>query len=116
MPNEEQAGVEVELEDDAQQEAPAKPAPKQQPRPAPPKVDKLPPYALILHNDDHNDMVYVVLTIRRLTPLKAHEAMRRMFEAHRLGQTHLLTTHKERAELYRDQFKSAGLTTTIRPA
>ena len=89
-------------------------------KPAPPQADrktgKLPPYNVILHNDDHNDMQYVVLTILALTPLKEFQAIRRMAEAHKHGQTRLLTTHKEHAELYQDQFKSKGLTVTIKPA
>jgi len=116
MPNEQQAAeAEVDAEHDDAATA-TKAPPRREAKPSPPKVDKLPPYAVLLHNDDHNDMVYVIQTIHKLTPLKLHEAMRRMFEAHRRGQTYLLTTHKERAELYRDQFKSAGLTASIRPA
>lgn len=85
-------------------------------KPAPPKVEKLPPYKVLLHNDDHNDMAYVAVTISQLTPLKQFEAIRKMFEAHQRGLTLLMTTHKERAELYRDQFKSKGLKVTIEPA
>ena len=33
-----------------------------------------------------------------------------------LGVALLLVTHKERAELYADQFQSKGLTVTIEPA
>ncbi len=85
-------------------------------KPARLKLDKLPPYNVLLHNDDENDMLFVVQSILLLTPLKAFEAVRRMYEAHRRGQALLLTTHKERAELYQDQFKSKGLTVTIEPA
>ena len=81
-----------------------------------PKADRLPPYKVLLHNDDHNDMLFVVQAIVSLTPLRQFEAVRHMFEAHRRGLTLLLTTHKERAELYQDQFKSKGLTVTIEPA
>ena len=105
--------------DEAQQSDTAvktKPKPKRSPKPAPPKVDKLPPYNVLLHNDDRNDMLFVVQAILALTPLKQFEAVRRMFEAHHRGKTLLLTTHKERAELYRDQFKSKGLTVSIEPA
>jgi ATP-dependent Clp protease adapter protein ClpS len=37
-------------------------------------------------------------------------------EAHNTGVALLLVTHKERAELYVDQFKSKSLTVTIEPA
>ena len=85
-------------------------------RPTRPRLDKLPPWKVLLHNDDHNAMEYVVLAIVELTPLKEFEAIRRMFEAHTRGLTLLLTTHKERAELYKEQFTAKGLTVTIEPA
>lgn len=110
--DEKQAGTATK----APRKAPRKAPPKHEPKPAPPKTDKLPPYKVLLHNDDHNEMVYVVLTIVELTPLREFEASRRMFEAHLRGLTLLLTTHKERAELYRDQFKAKGLKVTIEPA
>ena len=94
----------------------SKPRATKQAKPSPPKADKLPPYKVLLHNDDHNAMDHVVESILLLTPLKEYEAIRRMYEAHRRGLTLLLTTHQERAELYRDQFKSKGLTVTIEPA
>jgi ATP-dependent Clp protease adaptor protein ClpS len=71
---------------------------------------------VLLHNDDVNSFQYVLATIVELTPLKPEDAFRRMMEAHETGVSLLLTTHKERAELYRDQFQSKGLTVTIEPA
>jgi ATP-dependent Clp protease adaptor protein ClpS len=76
----------------------------------------LPPWKVLLHNDDKNDMIYVVETIMSLTPLKEQDALLRMEEAHKTGVALLLTTHKERAELYKDQFESKGLTVSIEPA
>lgn len=98
----------------APEAAPAKPKGKPATKPGP--VDVLPPWRVLLHNDDHNDMGYVASSILELTPLKEFEAVRKMFEAHQRGLALLLTTHKERAELYRDQFKSKGLKVTIEPA
>ena len=60
-------------------------------------------------------MGYVVKTICMLTPLTEHKAIERMFEAHHRGLTLLLTTHHERAELYRQQFASRRLTVTVEP-
>jgi ATP-dependent Clp protease adaptor protein ClpS len=77
------------------------------------KCDKLPPWNLVLHNDDHNEMMYVVETIVRCTPLTAPVAVRRMVEAHTRGKTTLLTTHRELAELYRERLESAKLTATL---
>jgi len=76
----------------------------------------MPPWKVLLHNDDQNEMGYVVATIVELTSLKKPEAILRMKEAHETGVALLLTTHKERAELYRDQFASKGLTVTIEAA
>lgn len=73
----------------------------------------LPPWKVLLHNDDKNDMLFVVETIVALTPLNPDQAIQRMKEAHKTGVSLLLITHKERAELYMDQFKSKGLTVTI---
>jgi ATP-dependent Clp protease adaptor protein ClpS len=79
------------------------------------KVRLLPRYRVLLHNDDVNDMVYVVCTIMELVNLNQVEATQRMFEAHHKGIALLLITHKERAELLMDQFASKGLTVTIEP-
>ena len=83
------------------------------PEVAEPKL--LPPFRVILHNDDVNDVVDVVRTIVMLTPLNPREAVRRMWEAHRSGMSLLLVTHKERAELYVEQFQSRNLVVTIEP-
>jgi ATP-dependent Clp protease adapter protein ClpS len=48
-------------------------------------------------------------------PVKREDAMTRMLEAHKSGVALLLVTHKERAELYKDQFQTKGLTCTIEP-
>src|SRR5688572_1593693 len=88
----------------------AKPARKKQPAKKPPQP--LPPYKVLLHNDDVNDVEHVVHTIVALTPLNIEDAVVRTLEAHETGVALLLTTHKERAELYREQFQSKGLTVT----
>lgn len=109
-----------EKSDQAQNTAPAggalktKPVRRHKPKRKPPQ--QLPPWKVLLHNDDKNDMLFVVQTICELTPLKQEEAILRMKEAHETGVALLLTTHKERAELYREQFQSKGLVVTIEPA
>ena len=90
-------------------------ATKSKPAEAPAKVDELPRWRVLLHNDDVNLMEYVVATIVALTPLGRFEATRRMLEAHQRGLSLLLVTHRERAELYRDQFRSKRLVVTIEP-
>jgi ATP-dependent Clp protease adaptor protein ClpS len=74
-----------------------------------------PPYKVILHNDDVNDMLYVVETICKLTPLGVEQATKKMMEAHHKGFAILLVCHKERAELYQEQFHSCRLIVTIEP-
>lgn len=80
------------------------------------KPRHLPMYKVILHNDDNNDFNHVIDTIVMLTPLKAQEAELRTQEAHESGCALLLVTHRERAELYAEQFQSRSLTVTIEPA
>lgn len=89
---------------------------KDRPKTAPPKVDQLPPYRVLLHNDDVNTDVHVVRSIVELTPLDKLQAVAAMQEAHSTGVALLVVTHRERAELYRDQFQSKSLTVTIEPA
>lgn len=76
----------------------------------------LPPYNVLLHNDDVNEVLFVVETIVMLTPLNAQDAVEKMKEAHETGTSLLLTTHLERAELIQQQFASRGLTVTVEPA
>ena len=76
----------------------------------------LPPWKVLLHNDDKNEFLFVINTILELTPLKEQDAVLRTEEAHRTGVALLLVTHKERAELYKDQFESKSLTVSIEPA
>ena len=91
-----------------------KSAPKTTPQKKPPQL--LPPWKVLLHNDDKNDMGFVITTIVELTTLNEQDAKLRTVEAHETGVALLLTTHKERAELYKDQFESKGLTVSIEPA
>jgi len=92
----------------------AKPGRKRQPRRKPPQP--LPPWKVLLHNDDKNEIPFVVKTITELTPLNEQDAKLRTEEANDTGVALLLTTHKERAELYKEQFQSKGLIVTIEPA
>lgn len=95
----------------AVKEAPAK-------KPVPTKRDPkpLPPFRVLIHNDDVNSFEHVIMTILNLTTLTPEEAFERTLEAHESGLALLLVTHKERAELYHEQFMSCKITTTIEPA
>jgi ATP-dependent Clp protease adaptor protein ClpS len=84
------------------------------PKKRPPEM--LPPWKVLLHNDDKNDIFFVIRTVVELTPLNEDAAKQRTEEANDTGLSLLLVTHKERAELYQEQFQSKGLTVTIEPA
>lgn len=74
----------------------------------------LPPYSVILHNDDHNDMLYVVSCLVQAVRGMDHEhALQIMQEAHTRGRALVTTCPLELAELYRDRLESFGLTATI---
>ena len=87
---------------------------KQAPQKQPPKM--LPQWKVLLHNDDVNTPQHVVKSIVELTHLPEQDAELRMKEADKTGVALILVTHKERAELFRDQFQSKSLTVSIEPA
>ena len=99
----------------AVQEPPTKKQASRKPQPAKKPPQLLPPYKVLLHNDDVNEFDYVIRTISKLTGLSSGEATIRALEAHETGLSLLLVTHKERAELYQEQFTSAKITVTIEP-
>lgn len=75
----------------------------------------LPPYKVLLHNDDVNSFEHVILTILKLTPLDETEAIEKTIEAHETGVALLLVTNRERAELYCEQFATYTLKVTCEP-
>ena len=79
-----------------------------------PRAPVLPPYAVILHNDDHNEMMYVVRSILLCVPeVSTDQAIQIMVDAHQNGRALVIVCPLERAELYRDRLESRGLTATI---
>jgi len=76
----------------------------------------LPPYKVILFNDDHNDMDYVVSVLLRLiNHLTAPEAIDIMLTAHLTGSAVVVVCPKESAEYYQERLLNAGLFATIEP-
>ena len=74
----------------------------------------LPPWRVILHNDDVNEMMYVVQSLMKTVPaLSTQRATEIMFEAHEHGKATVTTCPLELAELYRDRLEGFGLTATI---
>jgi ATP-dependent Clp protease adapter protein ClpS len=76
----------------------------------------LPLFKVILHQDAMEDLMYVVRTVMELTHYCKAEATHKMWQAYHCGRSLLLTTHRERAELYVEQFASKGLVVSIEPA
>lgn len=82
-------------------------------RVAPPR--HLPPYRVLLHNDDVNEIHQVIAWLTELTPLAHSRAAQVTLEADVRGVSLVLVTHRELAELYRDQLRTRRLTVTIEP-
>ena len=102
---------------DGKTAAVAKPKPakksKTKPRRKPPQ--QLPPWKVLLHNDDVSEMEFVIRTIMELTRLNQQAAIMVMVEAHKTGVALVVATHREHAELLQEQFTSKKLTVTIEP-
>ncbi len=94
--------------------APDVQAPPRETESAQPREAILPPYSVVLHNDDHNDMLHVVQSLLKAVPrLGRARAVTIMLEAHNRGKAVVTTCPLELAELYRDRLQSFGLTATI---
>jgi ATP-dependent Clp protease adaptor protein ClpS len=79
-------------------------------------VRLLPPYKVILFNDDHNDMEYVVAVLLHLVShLSQQEATQIMLTAHLTGSAIVIVCPKEHAEYYRERLAGYGLCATIEP-
>ena len=83
---------------------------------APDRVDALPPFHVILHNDDVNSMEHVVDALVTVTPVKRAPAVEIMLVAHNRGRSIVTTAHRELAELYRDRLRARRLSATIERA
>ena len=75
----------------------------------------VPPYRVVLANNAAQALMAVVQTIMDITHLCKAEATHKMWEAHHSGRSELLVTHRERAELFVEQFAERGLTVIIDP-
>src|SRR6266705_6509162 len=76
----------------------------------------LPPYRVVLHNDDYNEMNYVVFVLlHSINNLSQPEAEHIMLMAHLTGSATAAICPKETAEFYQERLMSYGLTATIEP-
>lgn len=86
------------------------------PEAPPPQRKPMPGWAVLLHNDDVNDFAFVARSVIEFARLPHADAVARTIEAHESGVALLVVTHRERAELIEEQFRTRGLTVTIEPA
>ena len=76
----------------------------------------LPPYKVVLYDDDYNEMNYVVFAlIHAVNSLTPQEAEHIMLTAHLMGTAIVIVCPKEAAEYYQDRILSYGLQATIEP-
>lgn len=92
--------------DQSTMKAPTRPAPM-----AP--TETLPPWNVLLHNDNDNEMGFVIESLCRFVRLSVPAATRCTMEAHKKGVSLVLSTHREHAELVAEQLTSLKLTVTI---
>jgi ATP-dependent Clp protease adaptor protein ClpS len=97
----------------------AAPAPTEAPAEAPAErarslAELLPPHAVVLHNDDVNEMGHVVRALLASVPeLEVERATEVMLAAHLRGHAEVIRCPLERAELYRDRLRAQGLNATV---
>ena len=80
------------------------------------KTDTLPPWKVLLHNDDVNEIGFVIESLCRFARLSVPAATRCTVEAHKKGLSLVLATHREHAELVAEQLTSLRLMVSIEPS
>lgn len=74
----------------------------------PPKTKRLPPYAVIVLNDDKHTFPYVIETFQKIFGYSEQKCLLLAFEIHSKGRAIVWSGSKEVAELKRDQIIGAG--------
>ena len=72
------------------------------------KVEGLPPYNVILLNDDDHSYDYVVLMLNKIFGHPPEKGFMMALEVDKTGRVVVATTNLEHAELKRDQIQSFG--------
>ena len=72
------------------------------------RTRKLPPYNVVLLNDDDHSYEYVIEMLKVVFAHPEERGMQMAEEVDSTGRVIVLTTHKERAELKRDQIHGFG--------
>jgi ATP-dependent Clp protease adaptor protein ClpS len=72
------------------------------------KSKPLPPYHVVLLDDDDHSVEYVMVMLQELFAIPQEAGYELAMETDRHGRAVVLTTHKERAELKREQIHAYG--------
>jgi ATP-dependent Clp protease adaptor protein ClpS len=72
------------------------------------RVKRQPPYAVVLHNDDVNTVVFVVEVLQKVFGYPLEKCVQLMLEAHHNGRSVVWSGTLELAELKADQIHSCG--------
>jgi ATP-dependent Clp protease adaptor protein ClpS len=86
----------------------AEPAEKTQAAQPDTKRKPLPPYVVVLHNDDLNTVDFVISVLRKVFNYDRPKAVQLTFQAHHAGRAPVWTGNLEVAELRADQIRSCG--------
>lgn len=86
----------------------AEPEQEEQKKPGKQKPKKLPPYAVVVLNDDEHTFAYVIETFMKVFGYDQTRSFQLANEIHVQGRAIVWTGPKEVAELKRDQIRSAG--------
>lgn len=78
-----------------------------------PKPRNLPPYNVVLLNDDDHTVEYVIEMLQSLFAHPREMGFKFAEEVDRTGRAIVYTTHKEKAELKRDQIHAFGMDTRV---
>ncbi len=111
-------------------EVQTKPQKKSKQKPAvktTPRVEKLPPYNVVLLDDNEHTYAYVIEMMRSLFAYPSERGFKIADEVTNTGRVIVITTHRELAELKRDQIHAYGgdwriagcqgaMTATVEPA
>lgn len=80
------------------------------------RAGPLPPWRVLLHDDEVHERSYVADVLNDALPLSYAAAMQRVIQAHRHGVALILITHRELAELYYLQLSKRDLIVSIEAA
>lgn len=72
------------------------------------KPNTLPPWAVILHNDDINGMDFVIESLLKVFTMNAQQAIKLTLQAHTKGRAVVWSGHRELAELKASQLTGRG--------